>query len=178
MKSVFIALLTATSVAAGSLRVKPEIVACPKKEGGEQGRVLDCKKVTIKPGLSSPKDKAEYCNKFWTFNCDGADGDCDTLNPRVCFPSGKHRTKCALLKSSAKDGKYPTCKATEKQIKDLVFDFESDDTYDNWFAGACEDGGSNIKFTTDADAEAVVDGCAEAKKAKERRRRWIMTGEW
>jgi len=47
MKSVFIALLTATSVAAGSLRVKPEVVACPKKEGAEQGRVLDCKKVTM-----------------------------------------------------------------------------------------------------------------------------------
>ena len=171
MKSVFIALLTATSVAAGSLRVKPEVVACPTKEGAEQGRVLDCKKVPIKPGLSSRKEKDEYCNKFWTFNCDGAGGDCDTLKPHLCFPSGTHVTKCALLKSKKKEGKYPTCKAKEKQIKDLVFDFESDEGYDNWFAGACEDGGSNIEFTTDEDTKAVVDGCAEAKKAKERRRR-------
>ena len=115
------------------------------------------------------KKKTEFCNQFWTFNCDEGEDeeDCVQLNARMCNPSKQHMDYCALSKSAGGD-KYRKCRPTEQQAKDLVRDFEADDTYDNWFAGACSKGhGSTIVFKTPEGEDKEIDGCAEAKACKE-----------
>ena len=112
--------------------------------------------------------KTAFCNQFWTFNCDG-DGDerCQTLNPRVCAPSGKRLDRCALLKSKGGDN-YKKCRPTEVQAADLVRDFEADDSFDNWFSGECSSGnGVEVKFKVPSGEDKTLDGCAEAEKSKE-----------
>ena len=114
----------------------------------------------------------EFCGKFWTFNCDGKtkDKECMKLNARVCAPSKKKRDRCSLQKSKASEGMYKQCKPTEEQVNDMIRDFEADDTFDNWFAGTCEDGdGSKVMFKTPAGEDKEVDACAVAKASAERR---------
>ena len=86
----------------------------------------------------------------------------------MCAPSKKRPDRCSLQKSKAKEGLYKKCKPTEEQVKDLVRDFEADDTFDNWFAGTCESGdGSRVKFTTPGGEKTELDACEEAKASAE-----------
>ena len=122
--------------------------------------------------MAVAKDARAHCAKFWTFNCDGktSDKECMQLNARLCAPSKKKRDRCSLQKSKAKEGMYKQCKATEEQVKKLIDDFEADDTFDNWFAGTCEDGdGYKAIFKIPSGEDKEVDACAEAKASAERR---------